>query len=487
MANTHHTAGMPVTTDNTFDVDAADKSARSWFSRLSSFALKTLLLLLLLFVIMVAVVCWLTGTDSGFARLGKLANDRVPGLSIENATGNLVRGVNANRISYINDNLQITASELNTRWTASCLFKQKFCLDEMQIESLDIETFATDSAPQTSNKAIELPEISLPVDVQVTDVEIGSVRFQAAGDGPEQILDDIRLSGSVENSTVAIDTLSVDYQGPNQQTIHARLQGNVELSGPYPLDMSLQVSSDDVLADTLPEGSGEQALFIESQLSNSLTDLDISSQITGVVQLSVQANLQPLEPLLPATLKITADELGWPVQSRSQLLARQISIDASGDLNDYAFSIATGLSGEQVPETQLTLSGMANRERLTLQDINIDTLDGTANGEAQLSLIEPMQWSTGLTINNIDPSLQVPDLDGQLSGQIRASGSIQNDQWSLKLEQAKVDGELRGLPFHLEGKLSKGLNNLWFIEHVTLNNDRNQGQDTGCCRGHTQA
>ena len=450
--------------------------SRTWLSRVSSFTWKTLLVLVLLLLIVIAVVCWLTGTDSGFARLSKLANDHVPGLSIDSATGNLVRGVNARSIDYVNDNLHLTASGLNTRWTASCLLANKFCLDELQIDTLEIETYATATDPSASTRtsAIELPEISLPVAVDVTQATIGSLRFQGAGEVPVQILDDIRLSASADNSSVEIDTLSVIYNGLNEQTINARLQGKVELSGPYPLDMLLQVNSDDVLPDTLPEGSGKQALIIESQLSNSVTDLDISSHISGVVQLAVQANVQPLEPSLPATLKITADELGWPVQSRAQVLAREISIDASGDMNDYSFSIATGLSGEQLPDTQLALAGTANLERLKLQDITIDTLNGTASGEAQLSLSEPMQWTTSWNIDNIDPSLQVPDLDGQLGGQIRASGSIQQNQWSLKLDQAKVDGVLRGLPFHFDGKLSKGLNNLWFVEHVTLNNDRNQ-------------
>ena len=450
--------------------------SRSWLSRVRSFTLKTVLVLVLLFMLVVALVCWLTGTDSGFARLSKLANDHVPGLSIDSATGNLVRGVNARSIDYVNDNLHITASGLNTRWTANCLLANKFCLDELQIDTLEIETYATATDPSASTRtsAIELPEISLPVAVDVTQATIGSLRFKGAGEVPVQILDDIRLSASIDNSLVEIDTLSVVYHGLNEQTINARLQGKVELSGPYPLDMLLQVNSDDVLPDTLPEGSGEQALFIESQLSNSVTDLDISSQLSGVVQLAVQANVQPLEPSLPATLKITADELGWPVQSRAQVLAKEISIEASGDMNDYSFSIATGLSGEQLPDTQLALAGTANLERLKLQDITIDTLNGTAAGEAQLSLIEPMQWTTRWSIDNIDPSLQVPDLDGQLGGKIRASGSIQQNQWSLKLDQAKVDGVLRGLPFHFDGKLSKGLNNLWFVEHVTLNNDRNQ-------------
>ena len=59
-------------------------------------------------------------------------------------------------------------------------------------------------------------------------------------------------------------------------------------------------------------------------------------------------------------------------------------------------------------------------------------------------------------------------------GQISASGEVRGERWSLKLDEAIIDGELRNLPFHLEGKLNKGLNNIWFVDKLTLNNDDNE-------------
>ena len=438
--------------------------------------MRCLLLIALLIVLMLAVAFWLAGTDTGFTHLNKLANNHVAGLNIEGASGNLRRGVNAQHIEFTNDSLQIKASQVSTDWTIRCLFKRRFCLNALHIDELDITTTEAESASTTPvrTEPIELPEITLPIAIDISDVTIARVRFQAPGDTPVQVLDDVHLSASAKDSTITIDTLALNYQTPNAQSISAEVQGTVELSSHYPLDLLLRVSSDDVLPENIPEGQGQQSLLIESSLTNTLTNLDIDTHINGLVQVALNANVQPLDPALPVTLSIVSDELGWPLISNSQVLASNVQVDVSGDTNDYSFFVKTTLSGEQVPNTQVNLEAIANSERIALPTIKINALGGSADGQAQLSFAESMVWTTQWDVRNIDPSVQVPELDGKLDGRFRANGLVQGTRWSLKLEEALVDGELRGLPFLLETKLSKGLNDLWFIENLTLDNDANR-------------
>jgi len=148
-------------------------------------------------------------------------------------------------------------------------------------------------------------------------------------------------------------------------------------------------------------------------------------------------------------------------------------------MNDYALTIATQVTGDQIPDTQLSIEGIANTQRVTLPDITINTLGGTAEASASVSFADTIEWNTRWNIQNIDPSLQIADLEGQLSGQIEARGEVRNERWSLQLEEAIIDGELRNLPFHLESKLNKGMNDVWFIENLTLKNDRNEVQAVG--------
>jgi len=444
---------------------------RSWLVRICRWILWTLLILIVLILIVLGVAYYLAGTDSGFARLSSLANKHVAGLEIEASSGNLQTGISAGAVSFSNDTIDIKAAGLNSAWQLNCLLEKRFCLDDLHIEELDVTTRAAEvtepAEPRTG--AIELPDIALPIDVSISDVSIGVVRFQGPGDVPVQVINDIELSASTEDSVVTIDNLSLAYQ-----PYSASLAGNIELQGEYPLELTLAVNADDVLPDSVPEGVGKQPLQIDSQLSGSLTNLTIDAVISGVADVTIGGNVQALEQNLPATISIVSDTLGWPVETKSQVLASGTRIDVSGDMSDYTFSVDTQVSGDQIPETGINVRGIANMERLSVPDIDINTLGGTLDGSALVSLAQPMVWDTRWRIEDIDPSLQVPDLDGKLNGDIQANGSVDDGRWSLKLEQATIEGVLRELPFLLDARVSKGLNDIWLIERLALNNDRNE-------------
>ncbi len=450
---------------------ATAKPKRSWPWRLGRFAFWLLVILFALTLVVVGLLTWLAGTDAGFSRVTELANEHVPGLSISESSGNLRDGLQAKSIRFSNEAMDVQISQLQSDWRLGCLFEKKFCLDNIHIETLAFSSFATEEKPAQAARenAIALPEIVLPIDVDISNITIETLRFQPPDEAPAQTIEDVRLSVRVSQSTILLDEVALQYQQFSTQ-----LTGKIDLQGDYPLDLSLAVSADDVLPDSVPEGDGNQPLRVEASFTQSLANLAIDTQISGLAQVNITATVQPLEPALPADIVIVSDALGWPISSRSQILAQNTRIAASGDIKDYTFSIESQLSGEQVPDTGITINGLANPERITVPGINMDTLGGSANGNALVSLDQPMVWSTRWRLENLDPSLHMPDLKGQLNGDFDASGVVRDGRWSLKLNEAVIDGELRELPFYLDAKLSKGLNDVWFIERFILNNDKNQ-------------
>ena len=449
-------------------------------TRVIRFLVWTLIALIIFIVIVLAVLYWLAGTDSGFSRTANLANKHVEGLEIVEPSGNLFRGISAQSVLFSNDTIDVKATALDSDWRVGCLFKRGFCFDKMHLQELYVTSLASateEPPPEPRDQAIELPEINLPINIDVTDIRIDTFIFQGPDDAPEQRLDNLQLSANTQQSKLNIKNLSLDYQPAdaplNAQPISAQLSGDIELSGDYPLTMLLTVSADDVLPDTILEGEGAQPISINTTLSNSLADLALNTRISGLVDANIELRAKPLEPTLPAKLNISSARLGWPVISQSQVLAENLDITVSGDMNDYRFSIDTQVSGEQAPETRISLSGVANTQRITLPSINIETLGGVTQGRALASLAQPIVWSSQWDIADIDPSIQVPDLMGKLNGTISVSGVVDGERWSIDLNEAVIDGTLRDLPFRLDAKVSKELNNLWRIDNVSLNNDKN--------------
>ncbi|NND92360.1 MAG: translocation/assembly module TamB, partial [Granulosicoccus sp.] len=270
-------------------------------------------------------------------------------------------------------------------------------------------------------------------------------------------------------SQLNIRELSARYQ-----SYTAALEGDITLEGDYPLQLGLTVDAADLLPDTLPEGSGDQAATVRLQLANSLKDLSIDMAVTGPVVASLTGKVQPLEKDLPASLEIDSESLGWPLISHQQLQARDTVVRIDGTLDDYQLSLSTRVSGEQVPETTLSIAGLANTERVILPEIEVGTLGGTAAATAQVSWIDLLQWRTTWNIANIDPSLQLPEVTGKLDAMLRASGRVENGNWTLDVPAATVSGTLREYPFKLDAKVSKGLDNLWNIDKVILDNGSNR-------------
>ena len=471
---------------------------RSFFMRTCRGLLWAVLALILLVVIILAIVFWLAGTDSGFSRLTSMANERVPGLNIEGVEGSLSSGINASSLSFANDAIDLKATNLRSDWRLGCLLERRFCLDTLHIDELDVSTFAsTEPEPEepARTSAIELPTVNLPIDIDISDVTIGTVRFQPPEDGAVQIINDIHLSATTrafdDNTTLATTTNTDGVQSDEGSVIDindlsltyepyaVQAQGQIALQGQYPLDLDLNVTADDVLPDSAPEGTGLQPLSINARLSNSLAELDITTQTGGIAAALLVGRVQPLEIDLPLSITLSSESLGWPVTSKSQVLAVDTRIEASGSMDDYTFSVTTQVSGEQVPDTGININGIANTERVTVERISIDTLNGNASGSALVTLPAPMQWSTQWQLRDIDPSVQVPDLSGQLDADIVASGAVDEGRWSLVLEKANIDGTLRELPFTFDAKLQKTLSDEWTIESVNLANDLNQIQLAG--------
>ncbi len=430
---------------------------------------RSILAMLILVLLAIGVVAFLLGTDTGFNTVTTQLSQRVQGLDLGTVNGNLSKGLGSNDVSFRNDSMAIHARGLDSAWRLSCLKDREFCLDRIVIDELDIETFATDSAPQTpSPDTVQLPDIKLPIDITANEVIIRKLNFQAPGDAPVQVLENIQLSARTRGSELQVENLSLAYQDYD-----ASVNGDITLADDYPLNLTLTLNAADLIPDTLPEGDGAQPATVMVQLDNSLRHLDINTSISGIVNATLTASVQPLEKNLPASITLVSDNIGWPIQSMEQVQASDVSITVDGTLDDYRIDLTTDIDGTQVPASRLSLSGVANTERLSLPDIDLRTLGGTALGSANVSWKDLLQWDTQWALSNIDPSLQFPDVSGSLNGNIQASGEVNDGNWSLALPTATIDGTLRGYPFSLDASLSKALDNVWLIDRIQLNNEQN--------------
>ena len=465
-----------------------------------------LLVLLVPLVLVLGAVAYLGGTERGVNLAAREAAKRLDGLELGAFRGTLIDGLATESLSFENDTLKLRASGVDTAWRLGCLTALEFCLDRAIIDELVVETSPSETPEEPEpapSGGIALPEISLPIDVTAKEVLIRTLRFRPPGGAPEQVLENVALSARTEGSRVLLDNASVRYD-----SYEAALAGEVTLAGDYPLDLTLgldlpgivpesAISGAEASGDAVAEGDADTAvegeagdevpdetpgeapatrdLRVDVALGNTLRALDVRAETTGAVAATLEGRVEPLDPALPAELSLSLPAVGWPIDTEALLAARDVGLSVDGTLDDYALALGASLSGEQVPDTDIALSGRANTERLELADIDIATLGGSIGGDAALSWADGIDWRAAIDLAGIDPSVQLETLAGELGGELRASGAVtEAGGWTLDLQRAHVEGMLQGHPFLLDAALSKGEDELFRIGELALDNGRNR-------------
>jgi translocation and assembly module TamB len=420
-----------------------------------------LLILILLILCVLSLAYFLLATERGFNITSNELNARVEGLEIGPVSGDLESGINTDFVNYKNDQLSMRASGIESSWRSGCLLDREVCIDNVIINEMNIETFANNAAPkQTTPADILLPDVNLPVSFSAKDVIVRSLSFKPPGDAPIQTLKNVKLSAYSAGSTIHIDQLHTQYEN-----ITVNANGKITPEGDYPLSMNIDIDVEKLL--------DEHDISAVIRLNNSLEKLDINVSVSGAITAQLQGRVSPLDKTLPVTLSLSASELGWPLDTHDVIKADTTALQVAGDLDDFSIALDTKLSGEQIPQSTLKLSGLANTERALLTDITVLTLDGFATGNAAVSWNNGVTWVTDLIAKGINPGVKYSGVDANLNALLRANGTVVDEQWTVQLSQANLDGELRGQPIDLNAILQKKVDDTWELNTFTLNNGAN--------------
>ncbi len=427
-----------------------------------------LLVILILLLILAAVFYFAIGTDRGLSFASNEASKRIEGLSLNEVEGNILSGgIQMESLHYSNESINVNATGIDSSWKLRCAMQKKVCVETLRIDELNVDVLATSEKSEDPKEPLTLPELKLPVDATFDDLVVNKLRVTLPDDSVHEI-NDIHLSATATNRGIDINDLSASYQDKT-----AKISGSLTPSGDYPLDIDVSLTADDILPDELPEGSGNQALSVNAKLSNTVRNLNLSADTDGVFKTTLTGSIQPLATNYPLNVRLKSPSIGWPVTSNTIVSASHTDLAISGSLQDYQVTLFTRLEGEQIPVSTVQLTGLVNTERALIPAIGVDTLNGTATGQASVSFKDLIDWNTQWNFQQLDTSVYRADMSGVLDGALKAKGSVDAGNWSLDLEGANIKGDLQGYPFDLDIIASKSLDNNWNIEKAILNNGRN--------------
>ncbi|MCF4997022.1 translocation/assembly module TamB [Pseudomonas syringae] len=324
-----------------------------------------LLALVLLIVLSLAAVL---GTQAG----SRWALGLVPGLTVENFQGRLGGQWSADHLLWQQGSSQVELNKPVFQWSPLCLTRMTLCIDQLKADQVILQFPPSDEV--TESGPITLPDLQLPVGIELGDVQVGSLLFN----GSEQ-LKGLQLAAYWTAKGMQIDSIKLQ-----RDDLSLNLSGLLQPTGNWPLNIEGQL--------TLPAPGTDPwtlALKVDGDL---LKTLNLHADSRGYLNGQLSGELQPLVDNLPAKVRITSDAFKPSADLPDTLQLNQLQLTAEGDLkNGYQLLGNASLPAEQGP-VALLLQG-----KVDANGAQIAGLDLNANDKQSLKLTGNVDWSKGLT------------------------------------------------------------------------------------------
>jgi len=308
------------------------------------------------------------GTQAG----SRWALGRVPGLTVENFQGHLGGRWSADHLLWQQDSSRVELKAPTFDWSPACLLRMTLCINQLDVEQVSLQF---PPSTEESSGPIQLPDLKLPVAIQLGDVRVGSLLFN----GSEE-LKGLQLAAHWTAAGMQIDSVHLQ-----RDDLVLDLAGLLQPTGDWPLSATGNLS--------LPYAPGSApwkvALKVEGDL---LKTLKLDADSSGYLPAKLTGELQPLADNLPAQVHITADGFKPSADLPDTLQLNQLDLTAKGDLSrGYQLLGKAVLPAEKGP-VDLLLQG-----RVDAKGAQIAGLDLNAGDKQSLKLTAQLDWQQGFS------------------------------------------------------------------------------------------
>ena len=308
------------------------------------------------------------GTPAG----SRWALGQVPGLSVENFQGRLGGRWSADHLLWQQDSSRVELTAATVDWSPACLLRMTLCINRLDVEQVGLQF---PPGTEDSSGPIQLPELKLPLSIQLGDVRVGSLLFN----GSEE-LKGLQL---VAHWTAA--GLQIDAVHLQRDDLVLDLAGLLQPTGDWPLSASGNLS--------LPYAPGGAPWTVALKVNGDLLKtLKLDADSSGYLPAKLSGELQPLADNFPAQVRITADGFKPSADLPDTLQLNQLDLTAKGDLKDgYQLLGKAVLPAEKGP-VDLLLQG-----KVDARGAQITGLELTAGDQQSLRLSAQLDWQQGFS------------------------------------------------------------------------------------------
>jgi translocation and assembly module TamB len=415
-----------------------------------------------LILIALCLIAWFLFTTEGNKELIQITQYNISSLSVDTDDGNLIDSLALHSLSWSDNNISINAQTIKLKWNPLCLLAKSICAEQLHIKKLSLNLPEKEKPQNKTNDELVIGSVALPINIDIDDVFVEELIINNGTNNKPITINNIFLQAYTNNGQLIIERLAARYQ-----TIFASVSGNIDLDNALELDLKL-----DVIAESIIQG---EDLLISSDIYGNLDQLQISASTFGPINTSLKASANVLLSHIPSTMTLSWKNINWPISSTPTLSLSNGQLQLKGSLNEFKTTFETHYSGEKVPTGDASIVGKLNLKAFIAEEVNIKTLDGEIQGQADLKWADGITWSTNLFFTELNPYSINPEFPGKLDGNLLLTGSAnKKGDWLLDIQPAVIQGTLRGEPIHLHAKAKHTLSGHWQLDSLYLKSKKNQ-------------
>lgn len=376
---------------------------------------KLVIALLLVLLIPIALIGYLVSTEQGLRWLVAGAARFAPGeLSVDKLDGRLAGPLEMRGIRYANAGATTNIDKVSLDWRAAALLEKNLVIDKLHIDGVRLTL-----APAPDEEPTPLPDINLPVEINLKDARISNITIQPAEDAPPFIVDEALLEAKYVDDRLYIDALRVDAP-----LFQAKAEGTLQPRGDYPVNLQIAwtvsppnftpVSGGGTLSGKLEE----QLVLAQNVTSPFRARLD-ARLADAWMNASWNARLQVQE------FKIQDLNSDWPAALASAQITSQGKLDdfsAQGtlDVSSAEFGPLQGNFALRGSEQQIVLNSLA---------VNLPGSDAQLSAQGKLALnTESMRMQASAAWQSLTWPLTGEGQFSSPQGELKIQGTLDNYQ-----------------------------------------------------------
>ena len=372
--------------------DESPRSARRWLKRI---LIALLALILLLVLVLVGGFHWLTRTHSGAEFALGQAQGALPSLAWDTAEGNLRDGLVLEGLTVDPAGASVRIERVELAARLRLIGGLELTVERLAVRGADI-VLPPPEPGADSEDAITLPDLASPLPIVIEQLELAAIRLLPhQSETPLLVVDELRLRGRIDQA-LALETFELRLpQG------ELTASGQAALNAPHRLD--LDITAQTRLDEIPPHGL---ALSVEGPLS----DLAITLDSDGPVDLSGSSRLRGLPSLETVTLDLEGSLSDWPGLDYA---VRDLDLSLEGGPDDWTARVLASAEGPRIPDNRIQLDASGSLDSARLDSLRIDTLGGVISAQGQAQWADGLAGQLSLGLDQLDLTPLYPELPAQ--------------------------------------------------------------------------